>query len=263
MHPEPSGDRSPVESVDRALVVLEALGGAGADGVALSDLARATGLHKASLHRILSALRFRGYATQDPRTGAYALGSAAARLGAAFDADGVLASTLHPALVALSAATQELVHLGVIAGSDVVYLDKVEPERAVRVVSAIGRRNPAATTALGRALLAARGASDAGLAGYVRSAEVSRGPLDADRIAHVVAAARTTGWAVEREENEPGIACVATAVVRGEVPVAALSITAPAERMPVERVEALVAQVREVVPALLPDGLRLAEGTPT
>jgi DNA-binding IclR family transcriptional regulator len=255
--PDPDGPRSPVESVDRALQLLDALAAAGPRGATLADLTRGTGLSKATVHRSLAALRFRSFADQDPASGAYVLGAAAVRLGDAYDANESLAQSLHPALVALSTETGELVHLGVLVGAEVVYLDKVEPERAVRVVSAVGRRNPAVTTALGRALLAARGTSEAGLGGYVRAAEVIRGPVDARRVAGAVSDAVRRGWAMEDEENEPGIACVAVAVLRGPTPVAALSVTAPAERMSSARVGELVERIGVVVPPLLPDGYTL------
>ncbi len=82
----------------------------------------------------------------------------------------------HPALIELCAAVGELVHLGVLSGSHVLYLDKVEPERPVRVWSAIGRHSPAATTAIGRAMLASCCTDRSVLVEYPRAAEDGRGP---------------------------------------------------------------------------------------
>ena len=72
---------SPVEAIDRALVVLEALARGGAQGVQLADLATELGLNKTTVHRSLAALKFRGFASQDPVSGAYLLGAAAVALG--------------------------------------------------------------------------------------------------------------------------------------------------------------------------------------
>ncbi|WP_066585953.1 IclR family transcriptional regulator [Cellulomonas timonensis] len=261
---------SPVESVDRALLVLQALARAGGRGLTLADLAASLGLHKTTVHRALQALRFRGFAVQDAATGHYVLGPSATLLADDFLSDENLPLMLNPALVALSGAVDELVHLGVLSGSHVVYLDKVEPERPVRVWSAVGRRSPAVRTALGRALLAYRGTDRSALVGYVRAdddAAPGRGPGAAPTAAaeaqavetawEAIEAARARGYATEREENEPGISCVAVPLLRSGSAIAAVSITAPAERMTTERITRLHTRMREVLPALLPAGLTL------
>ena len=247
---------SPVESVDRGLLTLQALARAGARGMPLADLAGTLGLNKSTVHRALAALRFRGFVTQDPASGAYVLGSAATQLSDDFFGDENLPVLLHAGLVALCGVADELVHLGVLDGTHVVYLDKVEPERSVRVWSAVGRRRPAVTTALGRALLAFRGADRTMLAGYVRAAGDGAG-VDVDHVWQVLERARATGYATEDEENEVGISCVAVPLLRSGSAVAAVSITAPAERMTADRVATLHAQVLEVLPPLLPAGLHL------
>lgn len=250
---------SPVEAVDRALLVLQALAGSGGRGSTLADLAGTLRLNKTTVHRTLAALRHRDFVTQDPSSGAYLLGPAAVRLSEDYFGDENLPVLLHPALVALCGATDELVHLGVLSGTSVVYLDKVEPERSVRVWSAIGRRSPAVRTALGRAILSHRGTDRAMLASYARAAGDGRDDGDAlER--HAWAAlelARTRGYATENEENEAGISCVAAPLLRSGTAVAAVSITAPAERMTPDRVEWLHERIREVLPPLLPPGLIL------
>jgi IclR family acetate operon transcriptional repressor len=208
------------------------------------------------VHRALAALRFRGFVSQDPATGAYVLGPAATQLADDFLSDENLPALLHPALVALCAAADELVHLGVLSGSEVVYLDKVEPERPLRVWSAVGRRSPAITTALGRALLAHRGADGAVLEGYVRAAR-DRAHLDVDGATALLALARERGFATEEQENEAGISCVAVPLLRSGTAVAAVSVTAPAERMTPERVGWVHEQMRATLPPLLPAGMTL------
>lgn len=245
---------SPVESVDRALLVLEELAGAGPTGLSLAELAVRLGVHKTTVHRALAALRFRDFVAQDPGSGHYVLGGAATRLAEAFFGEENLPALLHPALVALCAATQELVHLGVLSGAQVVYLDKVEPERAVRVWSEVGRRMPAVTTALGRAMLASRGV---GRAVVERFAEAAGAGVDVASVWQEVARAGERGWACEVGENEPGITCVAVPLLRGGAPVAAVSVTAPVERMGEERRVEVHGQMRAVLPPLLPPGFSL------
>lgn len=241
-------DASPLGSVDKALLALDTLAGFGAIGAPLATLAQAVGVSKPTLHRTLSALRHRGYAEQTP-DGAYRLGPAALALGSTYLAEENLPALLHPALTALSEKTDELVHLGVLAGREVVYLDKVEPQRAVRVWSAVGRRRAAATTALGRALLSVQDLDEAAL---VRFAGDQTRP---GRLREALSEARATGIAGETEENEPGIACIAVPLLRAGRAVAAVSITAPVERLTGEARAERVAALRAVLPALLPAGL--------
>ncbi|MFB8227880.1 IclR family transcriptional regulator [Cellulosimicrobium sp. NPDC055967] len=249
---------SPLGSVDRALTALEALAAAGPTGVALGDLARSLGLHKASLHRTLAALRYRGYAEQDATTGDYRLGPAATALATVYLGEENLPALLHPVLVAVCRATDELVHLGALAGTEIVYLDKVEPARAVRVWSAVGRRRPAATTALGRALLAHRPLDEAALAWYAAAAPDEH-PVTAAALRATCDATRTSGFATETEENEPGISCVAVPVLRDGQSVAAVSVTAPAERLGARRRREIETVLREVVPPLLPPTLTVPD----
>ncbi|WP_418275003.1 IclR family transcriptional regulator [Isoptericola jiangsuensis] len=248
-------DPSPLGSVDKALLTLDALGRTGADGATLAELAAEVGANKSTLHRTLSALRHRGYAEQTD-DGAYRLGPAILALGTTFLAEENLPALLRPALDALSAEIDELVHLGVLAGREVVYLEKVEPQRAVRVWSAVGRRRPAATTALGRALLAAGplhdADDDATLEPYLVPATTTA------RLREALAEARGTGVATETEENERGIACVAVAVLRAGRPVAAVSITAPVERMTGRPRADRLGALRRTLPDHLPPGLTVA-----
>ncbi|WP_250445052.1 IclR family transcriptional regulator [Actinotalea sp. C106] len=247
---------SPVEAVDRALLVLQALARAGARGAVLADLATGLGLNKTTVHRTLAALRYRGFVTQDSTSGAYRLGPSATQLADDYLSDENLPALLHPALVALCAAAEELVHLGVLEGSHVVYLDKVEPDRSLRVWSAIGRRSPAVTTALGRALLSHRRTDRSLLPGYVRAAGDGAG-VDADHVWAVLERARERGYATEDQENEVGISCLAVPLLRSGSAVAAVSITAPAERMTPDRVAWLREQMRAVLPAHLPEGITI------
>ena len=251
---------SPLGSVDKALLALERLAAAGPDGLTLGSLAAELGLNKTSLHRTLSALRFRGYADQDPATGSYRLGPAATALGDTFLGEENLPALLGPALTAVCEASGELIHLGVLSGPEIVYLDKVEPARAVRVWSAIGRRRPAATTALGRALLAFRTTDRSAMSWYA-AATGDAGPttITADSLWDTLATARADGYATETEENEPGISCLAVPLLRAGQAVAALSVTAPADRMGPDRHRGLARIVRSVAPPLLPSSLSLPD----
>ena len=247
---------SPLGSVDKALLALERLAAAGPHGTPLGTLATDLGLNKTSLHRTLAALRYRGYAEQDPATGSYRLGPAATALGNVFLGEEHLPALLTPALTAVCEASGELIHLGVLSGPEIVYLDKVEPARAVRVWSAIGRRRPAATTALGRALLAFR-ATDRSAMGWYTAAAGDASPVTDDALWATLGATRERGYATETEENEPGISCLAVPLLRAGQAVAALSVTAPADRMDASRHVELARTIDTVARPLLPASLSL------
>lgn len=217
---------SPVGSVDKALHVIELLAEAGSDGATLAALAAASGYTKTSVHRALQALRHRGFAEQagDQR---YRLGSRPSALVERFQRGQNLPTLFRTALLRICERTEELVHLGVLDGRSVLYLDKVEPDRAMRVWSRIGRHAPVATTALGRAIMAAEGVQDDGLDAYLGDAPHEELP----RFRAAVGDARRLGWAIEREENETGICCVGVALVRPQGPPVAVSITGPTSRI--------------------------------
>ncbi|BDZ40988.1 transcriptional regulator [Paraoerskovia sediminicola] len=246
---------SPIGSVDKALLTLDSLGAAGPDGLPLADLATRLGVNKSTLHRTLAALRHRSYVTQHATSGRYRLGPAALALAVPYLADENLPALLHDALRVLSTEVDELVHLGVLAGDEVIYLDKVEPTHAVRVWSAVGRRVPSRTSALGRALLAYSGddATPAASSAADPAAEPAADGAPPSAVERALALALERGWAEEVEENEPGITCVAVPILRSGRSVAAVSVSAPAERMAAERREQIAHQVHAAVaPCLAP-----------
>lgn len=246
---------SPVGSVDKALLLLEVLAEAGPDGLMLREVAEASGFHKASSHRILQALAHRGFATQDPSDQRYRLGSAPMVLAERFARGDHLPALFSPVLASVCRSAQELVHLGTMDGTNVLYLDKVEPERILRVWSRVGNRAPAARTALGRAMLAAQGISGPALAPYADATTADDGPdVPLARLQEVVDEARERGFSTEIQENEQGIACVGVAALRFDGRAAAVSITGPAERMDEERRAELGTMLRTELERLGPSG---------
>lgn len=243
-----------VASLERALAVVDHLATLGTEGVSLGELAADLGLNKSTLHHTLATLRARGWVEQT-EAGVYRLGPATAALAAWWTSSERLVSQLHPTLAAIGAQVGELVHLGRLSDEAIVYLDKVEPDRPIRVRSLVGRRVPAATTALGRAILASRGVAGPALDTFSDAAGATRG-LKA-RVRGAVTAAAATGYAVEREESEAGIACVAVAFdVLGQCRYA-VSVTAPIDRLPPDREADLAAAIRAGLARSGVEGLRV------
>ena len=232
----------PVGSVDKALALIELLAEAGPDGLALRQVVDASGLNKASAHRTLQALQYRGFAEQgtDQR---YRLGSRPALLVERFLREENLPTLFRPALVSICQEVQELVHLGILEGRNVLYLDKVEPDRTLRVWSRVGRQVSVLTTALGRAMVAGEGTPDSLLSAYTSDADASV----AERFRRAVSDAQVHGYAMEREENEAGICCVGVALRRSTGRPVAVSITGPSTRMGGRRLDELGQRLREIL----------------
>ena len=139
------------KSAVRTVQILERL--AEGDAPTLAELARDLDAPKSSLHVVVQTLIRRGWVQRD-EAGRLAIGVRAVRVGTAYvDGDPVVALTA-PVLDALVAELDETVHLGRLDGTDIVYLAKRESTQQLRLFSAVGRRLPAYTTALGKALLA-------------------------------------------------------------------------------------------------------------
>lgn len=258
-HPQPSITRlrGPfVEAIDRALILLSALSEAGPSGQSLGTLCEMTAIHKPTAYRALATMKARGFVAQTP-TGEYRIGPAAITLGAGKSGEQYLVGALKGVLSALSRRADELVHLGTWHGDHVVYLDKVEPAtRAIRVWSSVGQQVPIASSALGRALLGATPRTDEELHHFLEALPEDRS-VSLARLREAVDEARTTGFASETEENEPGVACIARAILRDGEPIAALSVTSLASRVSPARASELRKIIDETVPPLLPDGLTL------
>lgn len=199
----------------------------------VAQLTKAAKLPRATTHRIVAGLLNEGFIAEDARTGCLELGprliSLAARSWDRFSLR-ILASD---DLRALRDATGETVHLAVPGGREMVYIDKVESPKAVRMTSVIGARIPLYSTAVGKAYLAAldQRRRDDLLAGLDLPALTpgtitDRAALEAD-----IAATAERGYSVDSEETEPDIICFGCVVRSAGGPVGAVSITIPKYRL--------------------------------
>ncbi|HLG74497.1 MAG TPA: IclR family transcriptional regulator [Chloroflexota bacterium] len=120
----------------------------------VSDAARTLGVASSTAHRLLDTLRYHGFVQQDAESRAYEAGPALTELGLAAVRELDLRTWAHPHMEALSEAVGETVHLLVLRGRDVLFVDAVEGADPLRVTSRIGSIVPAHLTAGGRLLLA-------------------------------------------------------------------------------------------------------------
>ncbi len=232
---KPKSDYS-IQTVANALRVLEEFSDRTEIGVA--ELARRLGLHKNNVFRLLATLQEAGYIDQDPATERYRLGLAALDLGQSFLRSRPLLERVRPLLAELSENTGESAHLGTLQQMEVVHLAGRAPERLVVTSPRVGRRLPVHCTALGKVLIGccleaqreAYGRIAASAALVERTPQTIRDP---DKFIEHIRTVAGQGFAVDIDECEAGLSCVAAPVYDADGHVtAALSISAPSARVP-------------------------------
>jgi DNA-binding IclR family transcriptional regulator len=202
--------------------------------LSVAELARRLELGKSTVHRVLRTLVAEGLVEQDPQTSAYRLGIVTFELGEAVRVHLDLHAAAGPVLSALREQTRETSQVGVLDGTDVVYVDRLESPQALRLFSEMGRRVPVHCTSSGKVLLASLG--DEPLARLLTQAPLTRLTphtiTDPAALRLEVARVRHRGWAEAVQEREVGLASIAAPVrdSSGAV-VAAVSIGAPLVRL--------------------------------
>jgi DNA-binding IclR family transcriptional regulator len=219
-------------SVDNALHLLQLIGERQALRVA--EAAELLGVARSTAHRLLAALRRRGFVVQDRPNGAYRPGPALREIGLAAVTRIDIRRIARPVLEQLRDETRETVSLAVLEGATVRFVDGVESTRSVRVGNRTGVVRPAHTTAVGKAILA--GLPDDELAriypgGELPVAAGGAAAHDLGALRAELADVRTQGWALNWEESTDGMCAVGVALVDAAgQPLAALGIAVPTSR---------------------------------
>jgi len=249
----PEKARRTIQSVDRALDVLEVLGRAGTE-LSLREIAVQAGLNAATCHHLLSTLAMRGYVSQNPRGRTYFLGTKILELSSSRVRQFNLVDTVMPELRRLNQETRESVHLAVMQGHDLVTLAKLDSFYAIRVgTDAIGKTNAAHATATGKAILAwlpepeiARVIAEKGLTGFTENTITDIADLTEN-----LRLVRRNGFALDREEFQPGVTCIGTAIRDhlGTV-IGSISCSMPEMRATAEQLEKVTSAVRRCATAL-------------
>jgi DNA-binding IclR family transcriptional regulator len=214
----------------RGLDVLETLASADEAGLGLSAIADQVGLDKATVTRLLRTLMETGYVAQDDESRRYRLNGKILRLADGVRAQFDLQRIARPYLMRLREDVGETVHLGVMEGLAVFYVDKLTADNSIQLVSAVGQTMPLHSTSLGKAILAALPKAER---------EAIYAQMDfAPRTAHTIrtlpefreeiARTQVRSYAVDDRENEDFGACVAVAILGADGrPVGAISISGP------------------------------------
>jgi DNA-binding IclR family transcriptional regulator len=239
----PSPDKAPaaVQSVDRALMVLEILGKFGSAGV--TEIATELGVHKSTVSRLITVLESRGFVEQLSERGKYRLGFTIVRLAGSTSAQMDLAKESQPVCDELAQQSGETTNIAILDGARIINVVEAHGPAEITLRTWVGQNCPAHATSSGKALLSGLSAA------AVR--ELLGDPLptftettisDVDVLLAELQQVRQAGWASVSEELEVGLNAIGAPVrdSTGKV-VAALSVSGPAYRLGADRFEEVAA----------------------
>jgi IclR family acetate operon transcriptional repressor len=247
----PDPDQYIVKPVQKALQVLIALGEE-RNALTLTEICYRVRLPKTTVYRYLQTLCAMGFVAHNPDRDLYLLGHRLFELGQLAGEQLRIRDVALPHMQALRETFNETVNLGLLDGSEVVYVEMVESHHTLRMRATLGGRDPVYSTALGKAMLAyvPEGRREAHLAeAFVpRTDKTVRSREELwQRLARV----RRDGWSVDDGENEEGARCVGAPIFdySGQV-AAAISISAPASRMNDAQLQVAAAAVMDAAAAI-------------
>ncbi len=249
-----------IQAVSHALDLLEQFHD-DVDELGVTELSKRLKLHKNNVFRLLATLESRGYIEQNKATENYRLGLKSLELGQTFIKQMGLLRQAKPILEKLTKDTGETSYVAIFKEGHIVYLDVVETDQTVRVVSRVGSRLPAYCTASGKVHLAAM--SEEELEEVLPEQLEKHTPTTfADRASLLAELKKVAeqGYAIDDEELDQGVRCVA-APIRDYTRriIGAISISGPAMRLPLDKIE------QEIVPRVVQAGQELSTrlGYPT
>ncbi len=235
-----------------------------AKSIGLRELAAESGFPPSTVHRLLGILAGCHFVTQDAETKKYRLSLKFLELGAVVREDLDVIGVARPHMSALMEATSETVNLAFFDSAEVIYVDQISNSNSLlRMFTRMGARAPLHCTGVGKARLAAM--SDDAVAEYWRSAKKERHTVntivDEQTLQRELQNIRRVGYAVDNEEMEIGVRCVASLIRQHRAGiVGAVSISGPSSRLTIENAPSLGTSVRDTALRITADlGYRAKE----
>ena len=243
---EPDRDPYIIASLRKGLDVIDCFGEQ--ESWSLAELTAHLGMNKATVFRLLHTLQEAGYLDREEESGRYRLGMRFYSLGHTVVRHEQLRWQALPPLMTLAETTGETVYVGILYEGDAVVVQIVDGIELVRMHSFVGKRSPAHASALGKVLLAYM--PDAEVEEYVRTYGLKGFTentfTDPAAFREELRSIRDQGFALDREEMARGLRCIGVPITdHTGRPFATVSLSAPADRMSPERIEALVPQVKD------------------
>lgn len=250
-----------VKTVEKSLRILETLLAA-QDGLSIGQLVTRTGMHRASVHRLLTSLHALGWVERPNTRPIFRISLRLYALAHVFVRNYGLLDRLQPLLEELSARSRETAHLGLLDGWEILHIGRVESPERVGVASRIGGRGWAHTSSMGKALLAAQ--PDAYLDAYIAATglpEMTEHSITRpEDFRAELSEIRRQGFSIDNEEDAIGVRCLGTTLpaLQGP-PVLAVSVTGPSPRFTLEDAHRFAPTLREIVDRLGVPGAASAE----
>lgn len=221
-----------VQPVVKALQVLDHVARQG-HMVTLTEIVHELDLPKTTVFRYLQTLSATGFLEHDVPRDRYGVGSRFRYLARVDHGFSDLREVAQPEMRSLVQAFNETVNLGVLADSQVVYIDMLEPVRPLKAAARVGHRHPLHSTSLGKAILAYLPDAETLLKRDDDLEQMTIKTLtDIAKLRRQTEDVRRRGYAVEMGENEDGLMCIGVPILdRTGFPVAAMSLSAPERRM--------------------------------
>lgn len=221
-----------VQALDRAFAVLDLLGESSTP-LGLAQVASSLQLHKSTAHRFLMVLE-RHHMVERTANGKFRLGLRLFEYGNRAIEQYDLRERAQPHLRRLVAETEETAHLCILEQAHVIYIDKIEPARSVRMITRVGASNPLYCTSVGKAMLAFL--PEERIEEIIRKIKFERftprtiATIEALRTE--IEKTRRRGYAIDDEEYEEGLRCIAVPILDAQRnPVAAVSVSGPSFRV--------------------------------
>lgn len=228
----------PIASVDNALRLILLLGEH--SDIRLTEASEYLGVASSTAHRLLAMLQYRGFVRQDPRTKAYQSGAALTNVAFSVLSRLDVRTQARPVLERLNKVLEETVHLGMLEGSMVRFVDAIESPKAVRVASRMGKSMLAHCTSTGRAIMAQLPEAEI-LKLYPSEDLLQMTPSSVSRrsdLLEELSKVRQRGYATNREESEEGVSSVSVAVKSNSISSRfAVNVAVPTGRMTTARIK--------------------------
>jgi DNA-binding IclR family transcriptional regulator len=234
--------RYSIRAIDRALRILMGFTTAEAE-LTIGALAASAEVPRSTAFRILATLEAAGFVERGSVADTYRLGPSALLVGGAALRQLDFQQRLRPQLEALMQASGETVHLVIFRDQQTLVVDKIDSYHAIRLVSNIGFRSPLHATSAGKLLLAYQPSAhiDHILSDYTFTPFTERTITDADELRRHFAQIRRQGYALDEEEFEVGLRCIAAPLRDSSHDVlAGVSISGPTQRMTPAKVASLI-----------------------
>ncbi|GAA4726100.1 IclR family transcriptional regulator [Brevibacillus fulvus] len=231
-----------IQSVERALQILNLFDEHRSE-LKITEISSELGLNKSTVHSLLKTLQKYQYIEQNRDTGKYRLGLKLFERGNTVINSLDIQAIAKKHLQELSVKTGHTLHLVVLSGQEGVYIDKVQGTSATIVYSRIGKRVPLHSTGVGKALLAFKAEAELNeiLKNYRYIKQTENTIANEAAFRRELRKVKQQGYAVDQEENEPGVVCIAVPVwdYKDEV-IAAISLSMPAPRAKTELPDMIV-----------------------